>query len=134
MAGAYGKYGVARFYALLFGIAYLAVALIEVIAGKDGLDPIFEFTPIQNAVHWAIGVIVLASFFGSEATAKTVARFIGVIFLVLSAWGLGSPGSFGDVLGYEGDIPDFYNVVHLFSAVVALYAGFGSRSVTESTA
>lgn len=125
--GAYGKYGIARTYALIFGIAYLAVALTEAIA-QDALKPMLQFTGIQNAIHWTVGAVVLLSFFGSEATAKLVARVIGVVFLVVTVFGVVARSTAGDVLGFPGALPWSYNVVHALTTAVALYAGFAMRS------
>ena len=131
--GAYGKWGIARTYALIFGIVYLGVALTEVLT-KDALEPVLEFTGMQNAVHWAVGVVVLLSFFGSEGTAKMIARIVGVVFVALTLYGFIAPDSLGDLLGFEGDIPMSYNVVHALTAVVALYAGFATRASSGRTA
>ena len=124
--GSYGRWGIARTYALIFGIVYLAVALTEVIT-QDALEPVLEFTGIQNAVHWAVGAVVLLSFFGSETTAKVIARIVGVVFVALTVYGFVAPDSLGDLLGFAGDIPVSYNIVHALTAVVALYAGFATR-------
>ncbi len=132
-AGSYGKYGIARTYALIFGVAYLAVAAAEAIT-QDALEPVLEFTPLQNAVHWAVGAVVLLSFFGSEATAKLVARVVGVVFVALTIWGFVSPSSFGDFLGFSGDVPVSYNIIHAATAAVALYSGFATRSSAPATA
>jgi hypothetical protein len=59
--GAYGRWGIARTYALIFGVAYLGVAATEAIT-QDALEPVLEFTAIQNAIHWAVGAVVLLSF------------------------------------------------------------------------
>jgi hypothetical protein len=131
--GAYGKLGFARTYALIFGIAYIGVALLEVIlGGGDGLRAgdfiILQRTTLQNIVHWAVGVVVLGSFFAGEAAARTVARIVGIVFVALTIWGFVSPSSLGNILGYGGDIPVFYNIVHLVTALVALFAGFAGRS------
>jgi hypothetical protein len=60
-------YGIVQMYALVFGIAYLAVAVLEVALGSNGLKlggtTILQITPIQNLIHWAVGVAVLGSFF-----------------------------------------------------------------------
>jgi hypothetical protein len=124
--GAYGRWGIARTYALIFGITYLAVAATEAIT-QDALEPVLEFTAIQNAIHWAVGAVVLLSFFGSEATARLVARVIGLVFLAITIVGFVAPDTLGELLGFDGDIPTSYNVVHALTAAVALYAGFASR-------
>ncbi len=131
--GAYGKYGIARTYALVFGIAYLAVALTEAIA-QSALKPILQFTGIQNAIHWTVGAAALLSFFGGEATAKLVARAIGIVFVVVTVFGVVARGTAGDVLGFPGALPWSYNVVHALTAVAALYAGFAMRELSTARA
>ena len=126
-ASAYARRGLARTYALILGITYLAVAATEAIT-QDALEPVLRFTGIQNAIHWAVGAVVLLSFFGSEATAKLVARVIGLVFLGITLFGLFAPDTLGDLLGFAGDIPMSYNIVHALTGAVALYAGFATRT------
>ena len=129
--GAYGRMGFARVYALIFGFVYTAVALVEFILG----DFLFlEPTTIQSVVHLAVGVVVLGSYFAGEAAARTVARIIGIVFVVLSIWGFVAPASLGGILGYEGDIPMAYNIIHALTAVVALFAGFAGPRTYRSAA
>jgi hypothetical protein len=129
--GAYGRIGFARVYALIFGFVYTAVALVEFILG----DFLFlEPTTIQSVVHLAVGVVVLGSYFAGETAARTVARIIGIVFVVLTIWGFAAPGSLGGLLGYEGDIPMAYNIIHALTAVVALFAGFAGRRTYRSVA
>ncbi|MGH2663776.1 MAG: DUF4383 domain-containing protein [Actinomycetota bacterium] len=129
----YGKMGFARFYALVFGIAYIGVAVLELFFPLDdrlliGDTVILARTTLQNIVHFAVGIVVLGSFFAGEAAARTVARIIGVVFVVLTIYGFVAPDSLGDLLGYPGDIPAVYNWIHAATAVLALFAGFaGSR-------
>jgi hypothetical protein len=122
----YGRMGFARFYALVFGIAYIGVALLELIMGdlRIGDALILERTTLQNIIHFAIGVVVLGSFFAGEGPARTVARVLGVVFLILTVWGFVAPDSLGSFLGYDSDIPLSYNIIHLVSGVLALFAGF----------
>lgn len=135
--GAYGRLGIARFYALVFGIAYIGVALVEVIVGRDGLvlgdggsinSVIVAFTPIHNAIHWVTGVVVLGSFFAGEGAARSVAKVVGIVFIVVFLLGL-LAGAFTmvDVLGYpEGtpSMPISYQIVHAVTAAGATFAGF----------
>jgi hypothetical protein len=132
----YGKMGFARFYALVFGVAYIGVSLVELIFGdiSVGDTVILERTTLQNIVHWAVGVVVLGSFFAGEAAARTVARIVGVVFVILTIYGFVAPDSLGDLLGYGGDIPMSYNIIHGLTALVALFAGFAGnrRSVAAA--
>ena len=134
--GAYGKLGFARFYALVFGIAYIGVSLLELILGELtlGNTVILARTTLQNLVHWAVGIAVLGSFFAGEAAARMVARIVGIVFMVLVVWGFVAPDSLGELLGYNGDIPMSYNIVHLVTGLAALFAGFGgSRRAVPAT-
>lgn len=138
--GAYGRMGFARTYALIFGIAYLGVAILELFFPLTdplaaGNTVILARTTIQNIVHFAVGVVVLGSFFAGEAAARTVARVIGVVFLVLTIWGFVSPDSLGDILGYNDGIPMVYNIIHALTALTALFAGFaGGRDMDRRPA
>ncbi len=130
--GSYGRLGVARLYALVFGIAYLGVAILELFYPET--DPltisdtvVFQRTVLHNVVHWATGIIVLGSFFAGETAARAVARVIGVVFLALTIYGFVAPESLGELLGYDGDIPAVYNFIHAATAVLALFAGFAGR-------
>jgi hypothetical protein len=125
----YGRMGFARFYALVFGIAYIGVALLEVILTDltIGDTVILQRTTLQNIVHFAVGIVVLGSFFAGEVAARNVARIIGIVFVALTVYGFVAPDSLGDLLGYDGDIPMAYNFVHLVTALLALFAGFAGR-------
>jgi hypothetical protein len=126
MADAYGRMGFARTYALIFGIAYVGVAILELILDEltVGDFVVLDRTIFQTVIHAAVGLVVLGSFFAGEAAARTVARIVGVVFVAITIWGFVSPSSLGDFLGYDGDIPVIYNIVHLVTALVALFAGF----------
>lgn len=126
----YGRMGFARFYALVFGIAYIGVALLELILTDltIGDTVILQRTTLQNIVHFAVGIVVLGSFFAGEMAARNVARIIGIVFVALTVYGFVAPDSLGDLLGYDGDIPMSYNFVHLVTALLALFAGFAGRS------
>jgi hypothetical protein len=124
----YGRMGFARFYALVFGVAYIGVALLELILGdlRIGDALILQRTTLQNIVHFAIGIAVLGSFFAGERASRTMARVVGVVLLILAIYGFIAPDSLGSLLGYDGDIPMSYNIIHLVSAVLALFAGFAA--------
>ena len=125
----YGRgLGIARIYALIFGIAYLAVALTEVVLGSAGLvvgnAVILKVTVIQNAIHWLTGLVVLGSFFTGEIGARLVARIVGIVFVLVTLLGLFVEPLTGQLLGFPGALPMSYNLVHLATAALALFAGF----------
>ncbi len=133
-----GRLGIARTYALVFGIAYLAVALLEVILGSGGLTVgdtvILRVTPVQNAIHWIVGLAVLGSFFAGESAARTVAQAIGIVFVIVTALGFVARDLTGQLLGFDGPLPWTYNIVHLATAAVALFAGFAADRAYSRTA
>jgi hypothetical protein len=127
-----GKLGIARMYALVFGIAYVAVALIEDIAGGGtGISvsghTLLKLTATQNVIHWAVGIVVLGSFFVGELAAKMVARAVGIVFVVVSLLGLVARHFTGKLLGFHGSLPWSYNVIHIATAILALFAGFAAE-------
>jgi Domain of unknown function (DUF4383) len=124
----YGKTGIARTYALIFGIAYIAVAVLEDVLGGKGLrigdTLILRVTAVQNLIHWVVGVAVLGSFFAGEVAAKMVARVVGIVFVVVTLLGFLARTFTGKLLGFHGPLPWSYNIVHLATAIFALIAGF----------
>jgi hypothetical protein len=131
----HGKLGIARLFALVLGIAYLGMAIMELFYPESdplslGDTVVLQRTVLQNVVHFAVGIVVLGSFFAGESAARTVARVIGVVFLALAVYGFVAPDSLGEALGYGGDIPAVYNFVHAATAILALFAGFAGRRST----
>ena len=126
MAG--GKWSIVRVYALVFGIAYVAVAAVEILLGsggyKVGSQLILKATPAQTTIHALVGIAVLGSFFAGDAAAKLVARAVGIVFVAVSALGIFARTFTGKLLGFHGALPWSYNVVHLLTMAAALFAGF----------
>src|SRR5437867_3960615 len=81
-------FGIVQIYALVFGIAYLAVAVLEVVCGSSGLKiggvTILQVRLVQHLIHWVVGLAVLGSFLAGEKWAKMVARIVGVVFVLVS--------------------------------------------------
>jgi uncharacterized protein DUF4383 len=131
VASAGRTWGIVQTYALVFGIAYLAVAILEVAFGGNGLTiggvPILQVQLVQNLIHWLVGLAVLGSFFAGENTAKLVARAVGVVFVVVTLLGLFVEPLTGQLLGFPGALPASYNIVHLLTAAAALFAGFAAQ-------
>jgi Domain of unknown function (DUF4383) len=125
------RYGIVQLYALVFGIAYLGVAVLEVVLGGGGLKiggmTILQITLVQNLIHWIVGLAVLGSFFAGEATAKLVARAVGLVFVLVTLLGLFVEPLTGQLLGFPDGLPLAYNLVHLLTAAAALFAGFAAQ-------
>lgn len=126
-----GKLGIARAYALVFGVAYVGVALVELILGgagwKIGDTTVLEVTAAQNVIHWAVGIAVLGSFFAGEVAARATARAVGIVFVLVTLLGFVARDFTGNLLGFDGPLPWSYNIVHLLTAAVALFAGFAAE-------
>src|SRR5438132_10307638 len=124
-------YGIVQIYALVFGIAYLAVAVLEVALGSAGLKIgdtiILQVQLVQNLIHWVVGLAVLGSFFAGENVAKLVARAVGVVFVLVALLGLFVEPLTGQLLGFPGALPASYNIVHVLTAAAALFAGFAAQ-------
>jgi hypothetical protein len=124
-------YGIVQIYALVFGIAYLGVAVLEVVLGSSGLKlggvTILQVQLVQNLIHWVVGLAVLGSFFAGEEWAKLVARAVGVIFVLVTLLGLFVEPLTGQLLGFPDALPMSYNLVHLLTAAAALFAGFAAQ-------
>jgi hypothetical protein len=140
--GAYGKMGIARMYALIFGIAYLAVGLLELIYGVD--DPLvlgddlvlIAGGTLHIVIHLAVGVLVLGSFFAGESAAKSVARVVGVVFLIVFILNVVASNFYAELVGFPdgADTPIVYTIVHAVTAAGALFAGFSNRGGYASRA
>lgn len=124
------RWGIVQIYALVFGIAYIAVAVLEDILGSSGLKiggaTILQVTVVQNLIHWVVGLGVLGSFFAGERVAKLVARTVGLIFVLVTILGFFVEPLTGQLLGFSGGLPLSYNLVHLLTAAAALFAGFAA--------
>ena len=131
VASAGKTWGIVQIYALVFGIAYLAVAILEDVFGSGGLNIggalILQVQLVQNLIHWVVGLAVLGSFFAGENWAKIVARVVGVVFVVVTLLGLFIEPLTGQLLGFPGALPASYNIVHLLTAAAALFAGFAAQ-------
>ena len=132
------RLGIVRVYALVFGIAYLGVAAVEVLLkvfGSGtltvGSEVILKITPLQNAIHWLVGLAVFGSFFAGTAVAKMVARGVGVVFLLVSGLGIFASTFTGKLLGFPGALPVSYNVVHVATMAAALFAGFAAEAAYQ---
>ncbi len=137
--GAYGKMGVARAYALIFGIAYLAVAILELFFSASsplviGGATIVAGGVVHIVIHFAVAILVLGSYFAGDMAARMVARIVGIVFVVVSLLNLFASDFYWDLVaggtlqGQDSGTPVVYTLVHIATALAALYAGFATRS------
>jgi Domain of unknown function (DUF4383) len=120
-------WGAARIFALSFGVLFVAVAVTELLT-QDTLTPVLEYSAPLNAIHWAIGVLLLIAAVAGERISRVVARVLGVALGVATVWLLLSRGSFEELLDYPQPhpLPGSYLVLYGVTAIVALVAGFVS--------
>lgn len=125
------RVAVARLYTFLFGLAYLVIAFLEVLLGelKIGKTVLLDMRGLQNFVHWSVGILVFTAYLAGDLASKALARVIGLVFAGITVWGYVAPDSLGNLLGYEGKIPPAYNVIHLVTAALGLFAGFAATRV-----
>ena len=122
-----GRGGVARNFALILGVAYVALALTEAIA-KQALEPVLPFTGALNAIHWTLGTILLLSFFGGETQARSVVRAVAVVFLSVTIFGVVARTAAGHALGFPETLPWSCDVLNAVTCAASVYAGFVVRS------
>jgi uncharacterized protein DUF4383 len=131
------RWGPARVFALAFGVLYVAVALTELFT-QDTLTPLLEYSAPLNAIHWAIGVLLLIAAVAGERISRLVARVLGVGLGVATVWLLFSRGSFEALLDYPQPhpLPGSYIVLYGVTALVAFVVGFvsGLRRGTDAVA
>jgi predicted permease len=131
------RLGIVQMYALVFGIAYLGVAVLEDVFGSSGLKiggvTILQVQLVQNLIHWVVGLAVLGSFFAGEDWAKMVARIVGLVFVLVTLLGFFVEPLTGQLLGFPDALPLSYNLVHLLTAAAALFAGFAAQRAYGQT-
>lgn len=128
------RMGPARLFALLFGIAYVAVALGEAILGFMGGElvvggvTLLAYAPIHNIIHWATGVLLLGVLAFGRWPTKMTARTIGFVFCAVFLLGLFAPAFTGMLMGHGDALPMAYNIVHLATGLFGLLAGYTSHA------
>ena len=132
--GSLADSGTAGLFALVFGVAYVSVAALELILGDDGLHVgdasnineiiLLKSTP-HNLIHWVVGIALLGALF--LGFAKIAARVVGSVFALVTVLGLIAPSFTMDTLLDYGpglSVPIAYTLVHALTAAAGLYAGF----------
>ena len=139
-SSSYGKLGIARTYTLIFGAAYLAVAILELFFPASdplviGDTVVLARGTLHNVIHFAVGIAVLGSFFAGETAAKMVSRVVGWTFVLVTLLNVFASNFYAELVGLgEGaGTPVVYTIVHAATATAALYAGYASRYATTET-
>jgi hypothetical protein len=117
----------------VIGLGWMALALIEDLAGTSGLvvggHLALRFTIVDNVLHWAVGLAGLAAFWSGRAASRRYDGVVGILAVALAALGLVARSPMGTVLGFPGKLPVAYVGVYLVTAFIGLYTGFASRPV-----
>jgi hypothetical protein len=113
--------------ALGVGVLYALLTAVELLIGDWTLGDttLLQRTTKANLLHWALALALLGGYFAGERASRLVCRIAGAVFAVLGVWGLASAASLGDLLGYQDGIPVIYSVLHVISAILCIFAGFG---------
>jgi hypothetical protein len=123
-------WGIARVAALVLGVVFVAVALIELIT-QDTLTPVLEYSAPLNAIHWAIGVLLLIACVAGERVSRAVVLAVGVMLAAATVMFLLDRTAFEALLDYPypdlHPLPSSYIVFYGASAVAALAAALWPR-------
>jgi hypothetical protein len=129
-AGRSAAWGIARVAVLVLGAVFVAVALIELIT-QDTLTPVLEYSASLNAIHWAIGVLLLIACVAGERVSRAVVLVVGVVLAAATVMFLLDRTAFEALLDYpypdEHALPGSYIVLYGVSATVALGAALWPR-------
>lgn len=89
---------------------------------------VLEVTVISNIIHLGVGAALWAAT-QTQATARTVSTFVGVVFLLIGILEVASIGSVADLIGSSVA----GSVLHLTTAALALYFGRLHPSPVDGT-
>ena len=117
----------ARRFAAVFGAVYVLVGiagfavtgLSDFAATSSDQLIVFGLNPLHNIVHLLVGLVWLGAS-RNEQSARVVSTAIGAVYLLVGVAGLFITGN-SDLNLLNLNQPD--NVLHLGSAVLALYFG-----------
>ncbi len=113
--------------AYVFGVFFLLVGILGFVPGltTDGsLFGIFDVSFMHNVIHILTGVLALVVVMISEKATKVYFQVFGVVYALVTVIGFIQGTT---VLGLFGvNMAD--NLLHLATAAVALYAGFGVKT------
>ncbi|MBM4363686.1 MAG: DUF4383 domain-containing protein [Deltaproteobacteria bacterium] len=111
-----------RTFALVFGAVYLLVGLGGFVLASPILG-IFAVNAPHNIVHIAVGLLWLSAALMAPMgpnSARTASKVIGIVYLLVAILGFAAPALVDSLLAIN--MAD--NLLHLGTAVLALYAGF----------
>lgn len=116
-----------RNLAKIFGYTFLVIGILGFIPGitADGhLFGLFQVDGAHNVIHLLSGAIALYAGYTSTRLSRLYFQVFGVVYAIIALLGFfyGDRELLGFVAHNRADI-----WLHIFIAIVALYAGFGMR-------
>jgi len=111
--------------AWVFGVIFILIGVIGFVpaAAPGGLLlGIFSVDSLHNTIHLLSGVIVILAALGSASYARLYFKVFGIIYALVAILGFVFGG---EVFGMMMNTAD--NLLHVVIAVVALWAGFGTK-------
>lgn len=123
--------GPARSFALVGGIAYLVLSAVELFVARPqeivaGGRVVLNYSLLHNAIHWGIGIALLASLSFGRYPAKMAARAVGFAFVPISLLSIFATDWFGRLMGHGGPLPLLLVFSNLATCLVGLVAGYTS--------
>jgi hypothetical protein len=122
----------ARQFAIVFGAVYALVGILGFILPSPLLG-IFGVNTLHNIVHLAIGGLWLVAAFAAPMgpdSSRVISQIIGVVYLLVAILGFALPTLMDQLLV----INTADNLLHLVTAILALYIGFVSPRAAMTTA
>ncbi len=110
----------------VLGWIFIVIGVLGFIPGitSDGmLIGVFEVDAVHNIVHLITGILAVWLARKGEDSARSYAKVFGVIYAVVTLWGLLISDS---VLGFI-NVNGLDNILHLVVAVLFLWVGFAGR-------
>jgi hypothetical protein len=122
----------ARQFAIVFGAVYVLIGVLGLILPSPLLG-LFGVNLLHDIVHLAIGGLWLVAAFaapmGADSSRK-VSQVIGIVYLLVAILGFVLP----DLMNQLLVINTADNLLHLGTAILALYIGFMAPRTTAMTA
>lgn len=127
----------AQKFARVFGAVYVLVGILGFIPAVGGstsqtgndLLGIFGINILHNVIHLAVGIAFIGGS-SSDAAARAVSIAIGIVYLLVAILGFMGLAFMVDLI--FANTAD--NLLHLATAVLALFFGFAGRGATTAAA
>ena len=106
-------------FALAFGVAYLLIAVLEIVAG-DALEPMLRYTAPMNALHWLVGVTLLLALLATRPTTTVLVRVVGALLFLLAVVSVLARQQTGDLFVFGEPMPFASIALHGLTGIALL--------------